>query len=170
MFSTKVSRDALERCFRERGIVNIKKHKLKHYSCNKVLKIPFSRTIKKEENTPLFRTTLLNNYKLTKHNINYNTIYTPGSLYNGLFVKRIIKRPTCSFNASLQLSQLRHLRHTYFSHSVSMSIVPLHLRSVMFSQNPDVSQALLLRVLVDGHALRHNGHLLQTGRQTTQML
>ena len=73
---------------------------------------------------------------------------------------------------SLQCSQVRHLRHTYFSHPAPLTRTPLHLRTVIFSQNPVVSQALLffLTVWVDGHFLRHNGHLLHTGRQSTQML
>jgi hypothetical protein len=101
--------------------------------------------------------------------MNYNSIYTL-SLYNGLFVYCMIKRSKYPFDASLQLSQLRHLRHTYFSHAALLTVNPLHLRTVILSQKPDVSQALLLRVRVDAHLLRHNGHLLQTGRQSTQML
>jgi hypothetical protein len=66
--------------------------------------------------------------------------------------------------SSSQQLQVRHLRHIFFSQIRR----PLHLRTVIFSQKPDDSH-LPLRV-EDVHLLRHNGHFVHTGRQSTQML
>ena len=133
----------------QRGIVNIKNINynttLATRFSKQVLKIGsqntfFENTLKKRKTPPFLEQLYLIITNL--QNINYNTIYTLG-LYNGLFVKRIIKRSNSSLDTSLQCSQVRHLRHTYFSHPVPLTRTPLHLRTVMFSQNPVVSQALL---------------------------
>ena len=126
-----------ERGIRERYTTNITITLLQQGSQKRLRE-----NIKKEAKYPLLEQLYLIITNL--QNINYNTIYTL-SLYNGLFVYCMIKRSKRSLDASLQLSQSRHLRHMYFSHVLALTIAPLHLRTVILSQNPDVSHGLLLR-------------------------